>query len=293
MRRRYESHLRKEPRTGIFFHYQQGERLKDFPEALDRVMARDNVLFYDALYPGKPATEFDIDPIPMETLLKVHTPSLIERVRRTGDFDGAFYSAAGTVSAAKQVASGKITNAFVFTGFGDHHAGSDFFGGGCYFNGAAMAIHELRKRFGMNRFAIIDTDAHHADGTWELFEEDPNVMLTCFCCDSVKDKNGNFNIRVPFQTDDDTYLATVKQVLETRVKAFCPEVIFWNWGYDGTSGDYGDMGLSADVHARLAFEVKKTAQAVCNGRLITVLCGGSRRDYARNLIPAIISVLSD
>jgi acetoin utilization deacetylase AcuC-like enzyme len=43
-------------------------------------------------------------------------------------------------------------------------------GGACYFNGAAIAIQELRNRFGAGRFVIIDTNAHHGDGTWEILE---------------------------------------------------------------------------------------------------------------------------
>ena len=31
-------------------------------------------------------------------------------------------------------------------GFPNHHAGSNFFGGGCYLNGAAIAIHELQEK---------------------------------------------------------------------------------------------------------------------------------------------------
>jgi len=37
--------------TGIFFHYQQGERLRDFPQALDKILEKDHVFLYDALYP--------------------------------------------------------------------------------------------------------------------------------------------------------------------------------------------------------------------------------------------------
>ena len=29
-------------RTGIFFHYQKGERLRDFPEALKEILCKDN-----------------------------------------------------------------------------------------------------------------------------------------------------------------------------------------------------------------------------------------------------------
>jgi len=47
------------------------------------------------------------------------------------------------------------------------------------------------------------------------------------------------------------------------------------------------------VHARLALELKRLAAEVCNGRLIVVLCGGSRRDLASMIIPGVVEVLAD
>jgi len=279
--------------TGIFFHYQQGERLKDFPQALDGILEKENVFFYDALYLSKPKSCFDLEPIPIETLHKIHSPGMIDRVKATGDFEGALYSAAGTLSAAIKVWSGELLNAFVFTGYGDHHAGSNFFGGGCYLNGAAIAIHELQETFGAKRFAIIDTDAHHGNGTWELFENDPTVLYICFCSESSQEKNQNVNVHVPFKVKDSVYTALAKESFEKWVKPFQPEIIFWNWGYDGTIGEYGDIGLTLKFHLQMAMEIKKLAYEVCSGRLIIILCGGSRRDYANFLIPRIIRILVD
>ena len=118
--------------------------------------------------------------------------------------------AAGTVSAAIRIWRNEIDNAFVFTGYGDHHAGGNFLGGGCYFNGTTIAIHELRRHFGVKKATIIDTDAHHGNGTWEILEDDPEVLYVC----------------------------------------------------------------------------------LCSGRLIVVLCGGSRRNLAHYLIPRVIQVLA-
>ena len=86
--------------TGIFFHYQQGERLKDFPDALGGILSRPKVFFYDALYPGKPESSFDLQPIPPASLYKVHARQMVQRVMATGNYEGAMYSTAGTVSAA-------------------------------------------------------------------------------------------------------------------------------------------------------------------------------------------------
>jgi len=279
--------------TGIFFHYQQGERLRDFPQALEGILERDGVFLYDAFYPLKPTSSFDLEPLPLETLLKVHSPEMVQRVRATRNYDGAVYSAAGSVAAATRICAGEITNAFVFTGYGDHHAGSSFFGGGCYFNGAALAIHGLREGFGVQRVAVIDTDAHHGDGSWELFEKDPLVLYLCLCAASCREKNHNVNIQIPSRVADSDYLSLARQAFHQWVIPFQPEIIFWNWGYDGTAGEYGDLGLTPEAHLNLARELKEVAQEVCNGHLIVILCGGSRRDLASFLIPRIIATLVD
>jgi len=278
--------------TGIFFHYQDGERLRDFPEALEGILSLDNVLFYDAFYPLKTPSSFDLETIPIDIVGQVHTTDMIERVSKSPAFEGALLSASSTVAAAIRIWNGEIDNAFVFTGYGDHHAGSDFFGGGCYFNGAAIAIGELRKRFKAQRFAIIDTDAHHGDGTWEIFDNDTDVLYTCFCSGSYEEKNNKVNIQVPWRVSDDEYLRLISEHFLSRVEAFRPEAIFWNWGYDGTNGEYGDIGLTPDSHVLFANELKRAADTLCHGRLIVVLCGGSRRDLAHYLIPNVIRVLA-
>lgn len=279
--------------TGIFFYYQQGERLRDFPLALKGILDKDNVFLFDAFYPSKPKSSFDLEPLPIETLYKVHSAEMIERIRATKDYVGALYSAAGTLAAAVKIWSGEITNAFVFTGYGDHHAGSNFFGGGCYFNGAVIAIKELQEKFEAERFAIIDTDAHHGDGTWELLENNSNLLYICLCSRRSQEKNQNVNVHVPYQVNDEIYLALARDAFEKKVKVFQPEILFWNWGYDGTIGEYGDMGLTPGVHLQLTKEIKKLAYEVCNGRMIIILCGGSGRELSTFLIPRIIKILAD
>lgn len=280
--------------TGIFFYYQASQRLRDFPQALEGILAKDNVFFYDAFYTSKPPSAFDLDPIPLELIHKVHSPQMIKRIKALPAYEGALYSAAGTVAAAHRIARGEITNAFVFTGYGDHHAGRNFFGGGCYFNGAAMAVQEMRDKFGLRRFAIIDTDAHHGDGTWDLFENDPDVLYICLCShENSVTKSGNINIQIPLTVDDEQYLSLATQAVDHYCSGFMPDLIFWNWGYDGTVGDYGDMGLTPDFHVRMARTMKKAANEICGGRLICTLCGGSQRHLAKMIIPRIIRVLAN
>ncbi|MFC1930557.1 hypothetical protein ACFLWE_01540, partial [Chloroflexota bacterium] len=136
------------------------------------------------------------------------------------------------------------------------------------------------------------TDAHHGDGSWELFASEHDVMYYCFCEGRDDRINNNFNMQLLRPVTPDKYFNLLQKIFIQAVEAFQPEAIFWNWGYDGTAGEYGDMGLPLDLHVKLAAELKAIADRMCSGRLITVLCGGHRRDYAALLIPEIIRVMA-
>jgi len=278
-------------RTGSFFTYFQGERLKDFPQALAGILDKENVSYYDAVYDSRQGLYY-LEPLSEELLLKVHSRNMVQRVKRTGNYESALYSAGGTVQAAEKIWQGQMDNAFVFTSFGDHHAGRDFYGGMCYFNGAALAITALREK-GIRRVAIIDTDCHHADGTRDIFVDDRDVLHVCFCYQDYCDDHNNIDIMIPYRTSDEDYLSRVEQEFVPRVVAFEPEYIFWEFGYDATQGEYGDKGLTRDCHPRLARLLKEAADKVCQGRLITILCGGSGRTVATYTIPRIIDCLAE
>jgi len=277
-------------RTGIFFTYFQGERLRDFPGALAGILDKDNVSYYDAVYESREGLHY-LAPLSEELLLKVHSAEMVDRVRRTGDYESALYSAGGTVHAAREIEQGEIDNAFIFTSFGDHHAGRDFFGGMCYFNGAALAITDLKEK-GARRFAIVDTDAHHADGTRDIVAEDKDILHVCFCYQDYADNRNNVDVAVPFRTTDAELLARVNEEFVPRIEKFQPDYLFWEYGFDATQGEYGDKGITADCHLELARTFKAAADRVCRGRLIAVLCGGSGRGVATYTIPRIIRILA-
>ncbi len=278
-------------RTGIFFTYFQGERLKDFPEALSGLLEKENVLYYDAVYKDTNGLNY-LKPLDEARLLSVHTRQLVGGVTSSPDYEAALYSVGGTVCAAEAIFSGNIDNAFVFTGFGDHHAGRDFNGGGCYFNGAALAIAALKRR-GCKKFAIIDTDSHHADGTRDIFGKDADVLHVCFCDRDYLDPYNNMDIRIPACTTDREYLSRLKDIFAPEARRFNPEYIFWEYGYDATQGEYGDKGLSTESHLGMMQIIKGVADGVCAGRLITILCGGSRREIATYTIPRMIAILTE
>ena len=56
-----------------------------------------------------------------------------------------------------------------------HHAGSDFYGGYCFFNNAAIAAQGFRDG-GAARVAVLDVDYHHGNGTQEIFYKRDDVL---------------------------------------------------------------------------------------------------------------------
>jgi acetoin utilization deacetylase AcuC-like enzyme len=162
----------------------------------------------------------------------------------------------------------------------------------CYFNGAALAVAMLKEK-GTKRFIIVDTDSHHGDGTRDIFRRDAGVLHVCFCDQNYSDDYHKIDVEIPYHTSDEEYLAKMKQVFIPRAKAFKPEYILWEYGYDTTKGEYGDKGISRDCHMRLANLIKTTADEICGGRIIVVLCGGSGRELATYTIPRIIAILAE
>lgn len=62
-------------RTGLFFAYFQGQRLKDFPQALAGILDKQNVFYYDAVYESRQGPGY-LEPLSEELLLKVHSRSM-------------------------------------------------------------------------------------------------------------------------------------------------------------------------------------------------------------------------
>jgi acetoin utilization deacetylase AcuC-like enzyme len=195
------------------------------------------------------------------------------------------------------VADGSLRNAFCFIGAGGHHAGRSFFGGYCCFNDVAIAVAEVRLLTPLRRIAIVDTDAHHGDGTRDLVRDDPTILHVCICgADSVS-RDGT-KVDVPFPTPggstadvDGAYLALLDQEVHPRVIGFRPELLVWYFGFDTHRGEYGDIGLTAHAFLGIADRMQALADASCAGRLLVVLGGGSRTDLATALIPPVIARL--
>ncbi len=280
--------------TGIFYHpsfsrrsyLTVGTRLAGFPMALEAILAGDRARLYTP------------SPVSRELVLKVHTPGLIEGVRGDPLCSTAWHSAGGVVEAGERIAGGEIANAFAFIGAGGHHSGRDYFGGYCCFNDVVLCIANLREKTALTRFAIVDTDAHHGDGTRDLLLHDPDVLHVCFCgMDGESPDGTKVDVDAAARGDDgrpmnDAYFDLVARHAAPRVARFKPDLVFWYFGFDTHQGDYGDIGLTGPCYWRIARLMRDLAGEVCGGKLEVVLGGGSHTRLATSLIPPVIETLA-
>ncbi len=278
--------------TGIFYHpsfsrrsyMTVGNRLRDFPDILEPILDSGGVEVFTS-----PRVDRDL-------LLAVHDPRMIESVDRDPFCSTAWESAGGVVRALEDVWKGDLDNAFAFIGAGGHHSGRDYFGGACCFNDVAVGLVRLRQIRKDLRLAVLDTDAHHGDGTRDLLGNDPGVLHCCICSTDHRSDDG-LKIDASFtgrceEDPDPAYLSLVREVFPPALDSFSPDLLVWYFGFDTHSGDYGSVGLTGGAYPEIARLMIGLAEEHCDGKLAVVLAGGSRHDLAAALIPPVIRLLA-
>lgn len=131
---------------------------------------------------------------------------------------------------------------------GTHHAYTDRGEGFCLLNDIAVAANYLRKHQGIRKVLVLDLDVHQGNGTAKIFENEPEVFT--FSMHGAKNypvpkEKSDWDIGLPDQTEDATYLQTLKEALEELWVRVRPEFVFFQSGVDVLASDkLGRLGLS-------------------------------------------------
>jgi acetoin utilization deacetylase AcuC-like enzyme len=129
--------------------------------------------------PGQPLVVPYVFALPQLTSGRpIHTPAAIRALAGVYAMDTMTLIGPGTYDAARVAVDGALTAcdlvldgaaaAYAAVRPPGHHVGADFYGGSCYLNNAAVAAQYLRDH-GIERVAVVDVDAHHGNGTQEIF----------------------------------------------------------------------------------------------------------------------------
>ncbi|MDH5447601.1 MAG: histone deacetylase [Candidatus Bathyarchaeota archaeon] len=260
----------------------------------------------------------------MEDLKLVHTPEHIQLAKRIcehggglldlGDtvvssesFEVARYAVGGAIKAVDLVLSKKFRNAFVLVRPPGHHAGPYYAAGFCVFNNIAVAATHLVGRFNFERVLILDIDAHHGNGTQEIFydtdkvlyislHEDPREFPGTGFVDEIGEGEGlgyNVNIPFPFRVSDKAYQKAVDEIVVPLVRQYAPQFILASVGYDGYYGDpVAKLSLSATSYASTFEKIIDLASTLCEDRFVAMLEGGYNLRQLGKLVALTISKMA-
>ena len=284
-------------KTGIFYHDVCGKEA--YSSLAMGVEAGFKSVEKEGLYSYPNVKWFESQPATEEQIARLHSRKWIEEVKRTQWWRVSLYSVGGMIGATEKVLTGEIDNALVIAGVGGHHAHRDNAWGGCYFSVIGLGIPHARAKSLGKRFAIVDTDTHHADGVRDLFQNDEDVLHICFC-DSFSGVYGAED-RLESQTkfcfphgySDEEELRNVAREVPARIREFQPEMIYWLMGMDTHLDSYGTAALTEKAYPRLARIVKKAADECCGGKLIVKTCCNAPPHAANYVIPRIVDRLAE
>jgi len=252
-------------------------------------------------------------PALVDELALFHTAEYIDKVSRMsaegkgwldegdtpavpGIYDAASAVVGAVLCAVDEIMHGNYKRAFIPIA-GLHHAGRGHAAGFCVFNDCGIAAEYLRKEFGVRRIAYVDIDAHHGDGMFYGFEDDPDLIFADIHEDgrhlypgtgaeeetgTGKARGTKLNIPVAPGSEDADFHSVWPRI-EEYLEAAKPEFIIMQCGADSLKGDpITHLCWTEEAHATAAASLCRLADKYCEGRIIGTGGGGyNRRNIAR------------
>ena len=275
------------------------------PERVVSVVAALAAAGFPALCPDSPGRT-------AASLSIVHDPGYVARVREAaalgpaepdapftlfdapdnpmsrGTFDATVRTVGLVLAAVDEVIAGATRRAFVVTRPPGHHARAGAAMGFCFFNAVAVAARDAQRRHGLGRVLVADFDVHHGNGTQETFWDDGTVAYLSvhrfpfYPGTGSRDETGSgaglgttANVPLPAGSGDDAFAGGLEAALDGLARRFRPDFVLVSAGFDAHHRDpLGGMRVSAEGYARLSRTLADLADAVCGGRLVSVLEGG-------------------
>lgn len=178
-------------------------------------------------------------------------------------------SAGSALVIADAFMQGEVKNGFAIIRPPGHHAMTVSHGnrGFCNINNEAIMIEYLRKKYGVKRVAIVDTDVHHGDGTQEIYYHDPDVLFISFHQDGrtlypgsgFMDELGGptaygttINLPLAPKTTDTGILYAIDELILPMLEDFKPDLVVNSAGQDNHYSDpLANMAFTAKGYATL------------------------------------------
>jgi len=223
-------------------------------------------------------------------------------------FEVALFAVGGAIKAVDLVMAGKFRNAFALVRPPGHHAGPYYALGFCIFNNAAVAAAHLLRQFNLERILILDIDAHHGNGTQEIFYGSDKVLYISLHQDPIEFPGTGFadevgegkglgytvNVPFPFRINDQIYFKAFNQIVVPIIQQYKPQFIIVSTGFDNHYTDpVASLSLSALSYVETFGKVLELASKFCAGKLVAILEGGYSLRFLGKTAVAVIARMAE
>jgi acetoin utilization deacetylase AcuC-like enzyme len=223
-------------------------------------------------------------------------------------FEVALLAVGGATKAVDLVMARKFRNAFALVRPPGHHAGPYYAMGFCIFNNTAVAATHLLRHFNLERVLILDIDAHHGNGTQEIFygsdrvlyvslHQDPMEFPGTGFVDEVGEGKGlgyTVNVPFPFRINDQIYLKAFDRIVVPIIQQYKPQFFLVSTGFDNHYTDpVASLSLSTLSYGKIFGKILELASKFCAGRLVATLEGGYSLRFLGRMAVSVIARMAE